>query len=137
MAPFLPYSSCFHIKKYALLTDYIAIATKFNANRHAEILKPGPGDYSIERAGSFGKGSILSSPSPLLRLRSPQLNPSADPDSMTLKLNKKVWAKFESEYSFPKKENARAVRGRVFNSTVQNFPQHHLGAFSPGAYLKT
>ena len=103
----------------------------------SEILKPGPGDYDVEKAGGIGRPYVLSSPSPIIPLLRAQISPSADPDNMTTRINKSVKARYNSEYSFPKKEIARNIRGRVFTSTVQDIAQHHLGAHSPGAYIKT
>ncbi len=100
-------------------------------------IKPGPGDYYIEKATPLGGPSALSSPSKRIPLLKPLINPSADPDNMTTLLNKKVWRSYKSEYSYPKKIIPRLLKGQVFHSTVQNMPQYHAGKHSSGAFIKT
>lgn len=102
-----------------------------------EIIKPGPGDYLIENANAFGGVNYLSLPNRRIPLLKPLVNPSADPDTMTDIINKKVWKNYKSEYSFPKKVLPRSLKGRVFYSTVQNMPQYHAGKHSSGAHIKT
>jgi hypothetical protein len=99
-------------------------------------IKPGPGDYDLERADRMGGINHLSTPNRIIPLLKPLINPSADPDTMTDKINKKVWAKYKSDYSFPKKELARTKRGQVHTSTVQHLPQYHAGKHSSGAHIK-
>lgn len=100
-------------------------------------IKPGPGDYHPDRADPLGGPSWIGSPSSIISRLKPLINPSADPDDMTSKLNKKVWVRHKSDYSFPKKVIPRLKKGQVFKSTVQDMPQYHAGKHSSGAFIKT
>jgi hypothetical protein len=52
--------------------------------------------------------------------------------SLSKEVNEKVWNRYQSKYSFPKKQPPKKL-GKVFDSTVQNYEQHYLGKVSPGA----
>jgi hypothetical protein len=109
---------------------------QFPIGGQKEGIKPGPGDYDLERANRLGGHDYLSSPNRIIPLLKPLINPSADPDTMTDTINKRVWAKYKSEYSFPKKILPRLKKGQVFYSTVQDMPQYHAGKHSSGAHIK-